>query len=462
MSSATEEFPRQNARILVVEDDREMCRFLEELLTEEGYHVKTVNDGPAALEEYRLAAFDLVITDLLMPRMKGTELVRQLKALDPGALVLLVTAFGSIESAIEAMQAGAFHYVTKPFRSSEILIHVQRALAQHLLQKELDRLRVAVHGRYQFKNFVGRSEKMQRIFEMIARVSDLSANVLIMGESGSGKEMVAHALHSNGSRSTGPFVAVNCAAIPETLLESELFGYVRGAFTDAKKDRQGLFQEANGGVLFLDEIGEIPLNLQAKLLRVIEDKEVRPLGANKGTAVDVRLISASNRDLEQMVQAGGFRQDLYYRLNVIRIELPALRERAEDIPQLVEFFIRKFNDQGNRKVKGVSEEALAALVNYRWPGNVRELEHIIERAALLGRAPEIGLEDLPPQFLSRNHDPAGLHDARAKHYTLRDLERDYITKVLEATNGRKTEAAKILGVDRTTLYRKLEEYKIKN
>ena len=449
------------ARILVVEDDREMSRFLTQLLSEEGYEVEVVNDGPSALEAYQRGSFDLIISDLMMPRMKGTELVRRLKATDPDALVLLITAFGTIESAVEAIQAGAFQYLTKPFRSDELLIHVQRSLEQHQLKQELVKLRAEARNRYQFQNIVGRSENMKKIFDTVAHISDLPANVLILGESGTGKEMVARAIHRHSARAEGPFVPLNCAAIPETLLESELFGYLRGTFTDARKDRLGLFQEASGGILFLDEISEIPVNLQAKLLRVIEDKEVRPLGANQSERVDTRVVSACNRDLEHLVEEGRFRQDLYYRLNVIRVELPSLRERPEDIPLLSEHFLRKFATQTKRKLEGIDQDAMAALMSYRWPGNVRELEHTIERAVLLGKESTIGLKDLPPQLATPGENTLPLVAAVARAYTLRDLEREYILRVIESTHGNKTEAAKILGVDRTTLYRKLDEYKVK-
>lgn len=450
------------ARILVVDDDREMCQFLADVLGEEGYRVEVVADGPSAVEKYRAGFFDLTITDLMMPRMRGTELVKQLKEIDSHALVLLITAFGSIESAVEAMHAGAFHYVTKPFRTDEILLHVKRALEQRSLRNEVERLRQQVHSHFGFENIIGQSPRMREIFELVTHVTDLAVNVLIVGESGTGKEMIARAIHQNSTRAAKPFVPINCAAIPETLLESELFGYVRGAFTDARKDRRGLFQAANGGVLFLDEISEIPLTLQSKLLRVIEDKEVRPLGANQGEKVDARLVSACNRDPERLVQEGRFRQDLYYRLNVIRIDLPPLRERAEDIPILIEHFIHKFSGQIQRKVEGIEPEALQALTSYHWPGNIRELEHAIQRAMLLGKEARIGLQDFPPALVTRNDSVFPLADAVAKSYTLRDLEREYVRRVMEAASGNKTEAAKILGVDRTTLYRKLEEYKVKS
>lgn len=459
--SARREPVAGKARILVVEDDREMSRFLTQLLREEGYEVEVVNDGPSALEAYQGGSFNLIISDLMMPRMKGTDLVRRLKATDPDALVLLITAFGTIESAVEAIQAGAFQYLTKPFRSDELLIHVQRSLEQHQLKQELLKLRAEARNRYQFQNIVGRSENMKKIFDTVAHISDLPANVLILGESGTGKEMVARAIHRHSARAEGPFVPLNCAAIPETLLESELFGYLRGAFTDARKDRLGLFQEASGGILFLDEISEIPVNLQAKLLRVIEDKEVRPLGANQSERVDTRVVSACNRDLEHLVEEGRFRQDLYYRLNVIRVELPSLRERPEDIPLLSDHFLRKFATQTKRKLDGIDQDAMAALMSYRWPGNVRELEHTIERAVLLGKESTIGLQDLPPQLATADENTLPLVAAVARAYTLRDLEREYILRVIESTHGNKTEAAKILGVDRTTLYRKLDEYKVK-
>ncbi|HXK27771.1 MAG TPA: sigma-54 dependent transcriptional regulator [Candidatus Binatia bacterium] len=462
MSADSSKFSNNRGRILVVDDDREMCRFLAEILGEEGYTVEAVQDGTAALDLFTRNHFDLVITDLKMPRMTGTELLRRLKEIDPECAVLLLTAFGTIDSAVEAMRVGAFHYITKPFHTDEMLIQVERAMERRTLREELKRLRTEVQARDRLHNIIGQSEAMQKVFESVAQVSDLFANVLITGESGTGKELIARAIHFNSSRATGPFVAVNCAAIPETLLESELFGYVRGAFTDAKKDRRGLFQEATGGILFLDEISEIPLNLQAKLLRALEDKEIRPLGANQAEKVDTRVLSASNRILDDMVRQGTFRPDLYYRLNVIRIELPPLRERSEDIALLVDHFIRKFSDGAGRKVTGIQEEALTALKNYSWPGNIRELEHTIERAVLLGRGSTVSIDDLPPQLAACGESAVVLGAALAKQLTLRDLEREYIGKVLQTTQGNKTEAARILGVDRTTLYRKLEEYKLKD
>jgi DNA-binding NtrC family response regulator len=462
MTPAVPEPGFKPSRILVVDDDRAMCQLLIDLLREDGYEADVAYDGESALEKCRTTRFDLAITDLMMPKMRGIELVQRLREIDASALVLLITAFGTIENAVEAMRAGAFHYVTKPFHNDEILIQVKRALEQKTLQEELKRLRTEVQARNRFQNIIGQSSAMQIVFETIAQVSDLPANILIEGESGTGKELIARAIHCNSSRATGPFIPVNCAAIPETLLESELFGYVRGAFTDARRDRPGLFREASGGILFLDEISEIPITLQAKLLRVLEDKEVRPLGANQSEKVDTRVLSASNRFLDELVRNGKFRQDLYYRLNVIRIELPTLRHRSEDIPLLVKHFVEKFADSAKRNVEGIQDEALAALRSYDWPGNIRELEHTIERAVLLGKDALIGVEDLPAHLVARGESAIVLAQALAKQFTLRDLEREYIGKVLETTHGNKTEAARILGVDRTTLYRKLEEYKFKD
>jgi two-component system, NtrC family, response regulator HydG len=461
MVNASKQHTLTAARILVVDDDRQMCRLLADMLGDEDYSVEIVHDGVSALQKFRAAGCDLMITDLMMPGMKGTELVKQVKSIDPDVPILLITAFGSIENAVEAMQAGAFYYVTKPFRSDEMILHVSRALEHRSLRSELQRLRSEIHARNSFEDIIAKSDKMRDIFATVTHISDVTANVLILGASGTGKEMIARAIHRRSSRSGGPFIAVNCAAIPETLLESELFGYMRGAFTDARKDRRGLFQEASGGILFLDEISEIPINLQAKLLRVIEDKEVRPLGANQSERVDTRVLSACNRDLEHLVEEGRFRQDLYYRLNVIRIELPGLRERREDIPLLAEHFLKKFAPQAKRKISSIDPEALAALISYGWPGNVRELEHTLERAVLLGNDASIGVKDLPQHLLAAAENALPLAEAVARAYTLRDLEREYILRVIESTHGNKSEAAKILGVDRTTLYRKLEEYKVR-
>jgi DNA-binding NtrC family response regulator len=393
---------------------------------------------------------------LKMRGLKGLDLLEEAKKVTPMTPVIIITAFGTIESAIKAMKMGAYDYVTKPFQMDELLLIVKKALENRLLKKEVTRLKREVEGRYNFHHLIGKSPSMQKIYDLIERISDTSSNVLITGESGTGKELVAKAIHYNGIRKEGPLIAVNCAAIPEGLLESELFGYKKGAFTDAKSDKRGLILEANEGALFLDEITEMPLVLQAKLLRVIEEKEVRPLGDTNPYSFDVRFISTSNRDFKSVIQQGRFREDLYYRLKVIDIALPPLRERREDIPLLVQHFIRKFNDELKKGVSGITEDTLKILVNYAWPGNVRELENIIQRAITLSRDNMIHPEDLPASLI-QGTDENILERGLKQRYTVDQLEKEYIKKVLLEAGGNKSKAAEILGFDRKTLYRKLEE-----
>jgi DNA-binding NtrC family response regulator len=354
------------------------------------------------------------------------------------------------------MKMGAYDYITKPFQMDELVLTVRKALENRLLKKEVIRLRKEVESRYDFHQLIGKSPLMQKIYDLIERISDSSSNVLITGESGTGKELVAKAIHYNGVRKEGPFVAINCAAIPETLLESELFGYKKGAFTDAKSDKKGLIFEANEGTLFLDEITEMPLTLQAKLLRVIEEREVRPLGDTNSYPIDVRIISSSNRDIKSTIQEGRFREDLYYRLNVIDIQLPPLRERKEDIPLLIQHFITKFSNEFKKNISGVSKDALKLLLNYSWPGNVRELENVIQRAMTLSQHEVILPEDLPATVI-QTPDKKLVEKALEENFTLDQLEKEYIKKVLIEAGGNKSKAAEILGLDRKTLYRKLQE-----
>jgi len=354
------------------------------------------------------------------------------------------------------MKMGAYDYITKPFQMDEIVLTVRKALENRLLKKEVIRLRKEVESRYDFHQLIGKSPSMQKIYDLIERISDSSSNVLITGESGTGKELVAKAIHYSGVRKEGPFVAINCAAIPETLLESELFGYKKGAFTDAKSDKKGLIFEANEGTLFLDEITEMPLTLQAKLLRVIEEREVRPLGDTNSYPIDVRIVSTSNRDIGSSIQQGRFREDLYYRLKVIDIEMPPLRERREDIPILVQHFIHKFIKGLKKCVSGVSKDALKLLVSYSWPGNVRELENIIQRAITLSQHEVILPDDLPASIIQKT-DEKLFEKAMEEKFTLDQLEKEYVKRVLIETRGNKSKAAERLGLDRKTLYRKLEE-----
>jgi DNA-binding NtrC family response regulator len=440
----------------VLDDDREMGAFLVDLLTDEGYSAEAYQKGADTLVALERNNADLLITDLVMNGMQGMEVLRAAKQRDVNLAVVMITAFGTIESAVEAMRLGAFYYLTKPFKSADLLLLIERALEEKHLRTEIRRLQREVEAHYHFDRIIGKSPVMQRVFELVERLKDSQVNILLTGESGTGKDLLARTLHYHSNRRQAPFVPVNCAAIPEQLLESELFGYVQGAFTDARKDKKGLFVEAHGGSLFLDEVGELPLLLQAKLLRVIEDKEVRPLGATKGEKVDVRIIAAANRDLRRAVDEGKFRQDLFYRLNVVNVHLPPLRERPEDLPLLIQHFI-EHSTQSSR-ARRLSAEALRVLLNYPWPGNVRELENTIERALVLCRGEEITPVDLPTHLTGSKPQVADLRDALLRRCSLADIEREYIHLALELTEGKKKEAADLLGIDRKTLYRKLEEY----
>ena len=443
-------------KILVIDDDPEMCGLLSDVLKAEGFSVLAIGESLEASKVLKKEEFDVIVTDLKMKGLKGLDLLEEAKKVAPLTPVIIITAFGTIESAIKAMKMGAHDYITKPFQTDELVLTVKKALENRLLKKEVVRLRKEVESRYHFHQLIGKSPSMQKIYDLIQRISDSSGNVLITGESGTGKELVAKAIHYNGVRKEGPFVAVNCAAIPETLLESELFGYKRGAFTDAKTDKKGLISGATDGTLFLDEITEMSPLLQAKLLRVIEEKEVRPLGDTNSHPIDVRIVSASNRDIRSLIREGRFREDLYYRLKVIDIELPPLRERREDIPLLVQHFIGKFSDETKKKISGVSEDALKLLVNYSWPGNVRELENVIQRAITLTQYETIRPDDLPSSMLQEIRENV-LEKGFREKYSIEQLEKEYIRKILIEVGGNKSKAAEILGLDRKTLYRKLEE-----
>ena len=448
---------KKTYRILVVDDDLEMCGLLSDVLGQEGFSTLTISQSLEASKTIKKEEFDVIVTDLRMTGLKGLDLLEEAKRVAPLTPVIIITAFGTIESAIQAMKMGAYDYITKPFQMDEFVLTVKKALENRLLKKEVVRLRKEVESRYHFHHLIGKSPAMQSIYDLIERIADSTSNVLITGESGTGKELVARAIHYNGITKEGPFIPINCAAIPETLLESELFGYKRGAFTDAKTDKKGLMVEAAEGTIFLDEVAEMSSLFQAKLLRVIEEREVRPLGDTNSYAIDVRIISASNRDIKNLIHEGRFREDLYFRMKVIDIELPPLRERREDIPLLVDHFINQFGKKPNRKISGVSEEALKILMNYSWPGNVRELENIIQRAIALCRHEVILPEDLPSSMLRVQDDESLLEKGLHKKYTLDQLEKEYIKNVLIEAGGNKSKAAEILGLDRKTLYRKIEE-----
>ena len=443
--------------ILVVDDDAEMRSLLCDVLQGRGHQCTGVGSGQGALKLLGEEDYAVVLTDLRMKGMLGTELLAEIKHKHPDIGVILMTAFGSVETAVEAMRYGASDYLTKPVKTEELVRVVERAVREAALRREVSRLRQEVRKEYSFHHILGKSKAMQVVFDLIRRVADSPTNVLITGESGTGKELVAKAIHYNSDRRDAPFVPVNCAAIPEQLLESELFGHMRGSFTDAKVDKRGLFEEAQKGTLFLDEISELPLMLQAKLLRAIQEREIRRVGATKSISVDVRIIAATNLNLADEVKNKRFREDFYYRLNVIELQLPPLRERREDIPILVDAFLKKCADSRDKQVKGVSEGALAMLVDYAWPGNVRELENVVERAVTLSHGDTIGADDLPIQVQGSRGDRRILDEATERILPLHEVEKEYIVRILEKTGGNKYQAAHVLGIDRKTLYRKLAE-----
>lgn len=449
---------RREAVVLVVEDDDAMRELLVEELAEAGFEVASAGGGRAGIEHALRDSVDLVITDLRMPDLDGFDLIRDLKASSSSPHIIMITAFGSIETAIKAVKLGAHDYITKPFEIEELILAADKALKERRLRQQVTRLQREVEGKYRFGNIVGESDAMQEVLALVPRIASSEVSVLVTGESGTGKELIARAIHYNSPRANGPFVAVNLAAIPAQLIESELFGHKKGAFTDAHNDRAGLFVEANGGTLFLDEIGELALELQAKLLRVLQERELRPIGATRIERVDVRVVAATNRDLEEMMQQGVFREDLYYRLNVIDLRLPPLRKRVDDILPIADHLLDLHAQRSTppRRVH-LSAEAQRALLSYHWPGNVRELQNSIERGIALCRDYVIEAQDLPHQVLQ--HDSTDfLAPAVARKMSLAELERHYIEQVLEDEGGNKTRTAQRLGLDRKTLYRKLEDY----
>lgn len=442
--------------VVVVDDDREMGAFLVDILREAGYTAEASASGGEALATMEKTRPEVLITDLMMKHMQGMEVLREAKRRDADLAVVMITAFGTVETAVEAMRLGAFYYLMKPFDNDDLLLLVERALEERQLRTEVQRLRREVAAHYHFDQIIGKSAAMQHVFNLMGRVKDSQVSILLTGESGTGKDLIARTLHYQSVRKHARFVAMNCAAIPEQLLESELFGYVRGAFTDARQDKKGLFVEAHGGTLFLDEIGELPLLLQAKLLRVLEEKEIRPLGSTRGEKVDVRIIAATNRNLEKAVAEGKFREDLFYRLNVVEIGLPPLRERPEDLPRLIQHFMT--HSPHAAQARRVAPDAVRILLNYSWPGNVRELENTIERALVLCQGEEITTADLSARLTGSVPHALGLQTALLRRASLADLEREYILLALEWSEGKKREAADLLGIDRRTLYRKLLEY----
>src|SRR6266540_354858 len=435
-------------KVLVVDNDAEMVELLQRHLEHAGYAVVPATSGTDALEALEEDDFDVLLTDLVMDEVDGLRILRATAQHDPRPRVILMTAFGSLETAIDAIRHGAYDYLTKPFKLDQAMLAVARAVEDRRLRDENRRLKAQVQERYRFENIVGRSKAMQEMFEQIRAVAVSDASILLLGESGTGKELVARAIHQASPRADGPFVPVNCGAIPENLLESELFGHEKGAFTGALRRRRGLFAEAGGGSLFLDEVGDIPLPLQGKLLRALQDKTVRPVGGSQEIQLDLRVISATHRDLPALVADGTFREDLYYRLAVIPVRLPSLRERPEDIMLLATHFLGRSAAAVAKRLEGFDEDATAWLLQHSWPGNVRELENAVERAATLARGPLITLADLRVEFATPKQVRSG-----GVRPTLAELQDEYVQRVLQDTRGDKQAAARILGVSVRTLRR---------
>ena len=441
-----------NERLLVVDDEPSMREFLDIMLSNDGYQVKTAGSGEEALELYRREDPDLVLTDVKMPGMSGLDLIREIHSFDPAAPIIAITAYACADDAIRAVKEGAYDYISKPFQIEDLRIVVRNALETRRLREENRRLRNAIEGKNQFEDIIGESRGMLEVFSLISRVAPSKANVLVMGESGTGKELVAMAIHRLSHRSGQPFVVVNCSAIPENLLESEMFGHVKGSFTGAVANKPGLVEAAHQGTLFLDEVGEIPMSIQAKLLRFLQDRQFRRVGDNEDRRVDVRVIAATNRNLEKEMEEGAFREDLYYRLNVIRLTLPPLREREEDIPLLLDHFLERFSAEQGKTISKVSSLAMRVLCNYHYPGNVRELENVIERCVTLEQSDQLTAEHLPPKLVesAESQDAAGGPEIPPGGIDLNqateNLERELISKALTMSGGNRSRAARLLGI----------------
>ncbi len=440
-------------RILVVDDEAAMRESLKDWLMEDGYEVGLAAGGEEAIAMAREKGFEVVLLDLKMPGMNGLETLKKLKEVRPDAEILMMTAYATVDTAVQAMKEGAFDYLVKPFDPDEVELLIQKIVAHRDLVLENILLRKKLEETYQFDEIIGKSDVMQEVFELITRVAPTDSTVLITGESGTGKELIARAIHGNSNRCYMPFIAVSCGALPDSLLESELFGYEKGAFTGAEHTKKGRFEMAHKGTLFLDEIGDISLKTQVDLLRVLQQKEVQRLGGEDVVEVDVRIIAATNRDLSRAIRENRFREDLYYRLNVIAVKIPPLRERKEDIPLLADAFVRKYCLEMNKEDRKIGRSALKLLMDYDWPGNVRELENIIERALVIGQADEISPDDLP--FSRKELGP------EAFPKSLKMMEKIHIQRILGTTGWNITRAARDLGIDRQTLYNKIERYEIR-
>ncbi|HXJ32413.1 MAG TPA: sigma-54 dependent transcriptional regulator [Candidatus Eisenbacteria bacterium] len=446
-------------RVLIVDDDKSMCETLAVALGKRDFEVRWTTAAAEALEILGASDVDVVLTDLNMRGMNGLELCERIVANRPDVPVIVITAFGSLETAVAAIRAGAYDFITKPPDTGALVVALERAIQHRQLREEVKRLRKVVEQSNRFETLLGSSSAMRAVYDVLDRIVDSVASVLVTGESGTGKEVVARALHDRGPRRDGPFVAINCSAMPEALLESELFGHVRGAFTDARTPRTGLCVQASGGTLLLDEIGDMPIALQPKLLRVLQERRVRPVGGDHEIPIDVRVIATTNRDLRSLIEEERFREDLYFRVNVIHVELPPLRARGGDVLVLAQHFVDLHAARAGKRVTGISPAAAEKLLAYAWPGNVRELQNCIERAIALTRYEEIAVEDLPEQVRAykRSHVVVASDDP-SEIVSLAEVERRYVLRVMEVTGGNKTLAAEKLGITRKTLYRKLQEY----
>jgi len=450
-------------RVLLVDDDADQLELLSTALTRQGFQVTTCGSGREALESLVKEDVDVILTDLGMAEMTGIQLCERIIGTKPDIPVIVVTGQGSMESAVAAMRVGAYDFLTKPVDTKILGLCVARAVKHRRLSEEVKRLREIAVDRDSMGTMLGESTAMKKVFDLIARVAGSEASVLIHGETGTGKELIARAIHNTSTRKNGPFVAINCAAVPPTLLESELFGHARGAFTDAKAQRSGLFAQANGGTIFLDEIGEMPVEMQPKLLRALQERVVRPVGSNQEVPFDSRLVVATNRDLETEVYEKRFREDLYYRINVVQLQLPPLRARGGDVLLLAKHFLERFAKRSGKDGLSLSRQAAERLSSYDWPGNVRELENCMERSVALARYDQVTLEDLPEKIRAYRADRFVVSaDDPAEILSLDELERRYIVRVLKLVDGNKSRAAQVLGLDRRTLYRKLERYGSEN
>jgi len=452
----------QTGNVLCLDDDQDACDLLATALEARGFTVRTETSAEIAISAATDDEFDAVLTDLQLGDTDGLAVCARILAARPSLPVVVVTGNASMDTAVAAMRAGAFDFLTKPLDLDLVALTVSRAVQHHRLKLEVQRLRSEVAGAQGFEKLLGKSRAMRRVFDVITRVAQTSASVLVSGESGTGKELVARAIHERSARADGPFVAINCAAVPASLLESELFGHARGAFTDAKNARKGLFLEANGGTLFLDEIGEMPLDMQVKLLRALQERQVRPVGGDKEVPFDARVVTATNRDLEAEVGEKRFREDLYYRINVVSVEVPPLREREGDVPVLAQAFVQRFAERHGKQIEGLAPTALEKIINYQWPGNVRELENCMERAVAMTQSDRIVVADLPERVRAYRPEQVNalLPQSVEELVTIDELETRYLRHVLGLVKGNKSRAARILGYDRRTLYRKLERLEV--